>query len=108
MEAQEKSANAFEIRLEEFCTSVIAQYEPRAKDLRTVLMIFKMIGDLERMGDHAVNIADSSLFLITKPPIKPLIDIPIMADETVMSVDNAIKSFINEDAGLARRCLRKG
>ncbi len=102
METQEKSANTFEIRLEEFCTSVIAQYEPRAKDLRTVLMIFKMTADLERMGDHAVNIADSGLFLITKPPVKPLIDIPLMADETVTSVDNAIKSFINEDAGLAR------
>ena len=98
----EPDANAYEIKLEELCTSLIAQFEPRAKDLRTVLMIFKMTSDIERMGDHAVHIADSGLFLITKPLVKPLIDIPRMADETVKSVDDAIQSFINEDAELAR------
>ena len=98
----EPDANAYEIKLEELCTSLIAQFEPRAKDLRTVLMIFKMTSDIERMGDHAVHIADSGLFLITKPLVKPLIDIPRMADETIKSVNDAIQSFINEDAGLAR------
>jgi phosphate transport system protein len=98
----EPDANAYEIKLEELCTSLIAQFEPRAKDLRTVLMIFKMTSDIERMGDHAVHIADSGLFLITKPLVKPLIDIPRMADETVKSVDDTIQSFINEDAELAR------
>jgi phosphate transport system protein len=98
----EPDANAYEIKIEELCTSLIAQYEPRAKDLRTVLMVFKMTGDIERMGDHAVHVADSGLFLITKPLVKPLIDIPRMADETIKSVDDAIQSFINEDAALAR------
>jgi len=98
----EPDANAYEIKIEELCTSLIAKFEPRAKDLRTVLMVFKMTGDIERMGDHAVHIADSSLFLITKPLVKPLIDIPRMADETIKSVDDAIQSFINEDAALAR------
>jgi len=101
-ELHEPDANAYEIKIEELCTSLIAQYEPRAKDLRTVLMIFKMTSDIERMGDHAVHIADSSLSLITKPLVKPLIDIPRMADETIRSVNDAIQSFINEDAGLAR------
>jgi phosphate transport system protein len=98
----EPDANAYEIKIEELCTSLIAQYEPRAKDLRTILMVFKMTSDIERMGDHAVHVADSGLFLITKPLVKPLIDIPRMADETIKSVDDAIQSFINEDAALAR------
>ncbi len=102
MNTHEPAANAFEIRLEELCTSVIAQYQPKAKELRTVLMIYKMTSDLERMGDHAVNIADSALFLIPKPPVKPLIDIPRMADETIKSVADAIKAFINGDASLAK------
>jgi len=102
VEESEPSANAFEIKIDELCTSLIAQYQPKAKDLRTILMIFKMSSDLERMGDHAVNIADSAQFLITRPPVKPLIDIPRMAEETVKSVEDAIKSFINEDAGLAQ------
>ena len=101
-EVHEPDANTYEIKIEELCTSLIAQYEPRAKDLRTVLMIFKMTSDIERMGDHAVHIANSGLFLITKPLVKPLIDIPRMADETIKSVDDAIQSFINEDAALAR------
>ena len=101
-EIHEPGANTYEIKIEELCTSLIAQYEPRAKDLRTVLMIFKMTSDIERMGDHAVHIANSGLFLITKPLVKPLIDIPRMADETIKSVDDAIQSFINEDAALAR------
>jgi phosphate transport system protein len=101
-ELHEPDANTYEIKIEELCTSLIAQYEPRAKDLRTVLMIFKMTSDIERMGDHAVHIADSGLLLITKPFVKPLIDIPRMADETIKSVDDAIQSFINEDAELAR------
>jgi phosphate transport system protein len=107
IEDEEPNANTFEIKIEELCISVIAQYQPRAKELRTVLMIFKMVSDIERMGDHAVNIADSGLFLITKQPVKPLIDIPRMADETVKSVDDAIKSFINEDAALAKNVCER-
>jgi phosphate transport system protein len=106
-EIHEPDANAYEIKIDDLCTSLIAQYEPRAKDLRTVLMIFKMTSDIERMGDHAVHIADSGLFLITKPLVKPLIDIPRMADETIKSVDDAIKAFINEDAGLARNVCER-
>jgi phosphate transport system protein len=106
-EIYEPDANTYEIEIEELCTSVIAQYEPRAKDLRTVLMIFKMISDIERMSDHAVHIADSGLFLITKPFVKPLIDIPHMAEETVKSVDDAIKAFIKEDAVLARNVCER-
>jgi len=106
-EIYEPDANSREIEIEELCTSLIAQYEPRAKDLRTVLMIFKMTADIERMSDHAVHIADSGLFLITKPFVKPLIDIPRMAEETVRSVDDAIKAFINEDAVLARNVCER-
>jgi phosphate transport system protein len=102
IEKDEPEANSFEIRLDELCTHMIAQYQPMAKDLRTILMVYKMNSDIERMGDHAVNISESGLYLISKRPVKPLIDIPRMADETVKSVENTINSFINEDAGLAQ------
>jgi len=61
-----------------------------------------MNNDLERMGDHAVNIAESSLFLIERPPVKPLIDIPNMAKVTMEMLRNSINSFINENAKLAK------
>jgi len=98
----EPQANALNIRMDELCTSLIAQYQPRAKDLRVILMILKMNDVLERMGDHAVNIAQSSLFLLENPLVKPLIDIPEMAAHAAQMVRDSITAFINEDGPLAK------
>ena len=57
---------------------------------------------LERMGDHAVNIAQSSLFLLENPLVKPLIDIPEMARLAAQMVRDSITAFINEDGPLAK------
>lgn len=101
IEKDEPKANEWEITIEDACTTMIAQYEPKAKDLRTILMVMKMNNDLERAGDHAVNIAEGSLFLIERPPLKPLLDIPRMAEESVGMMRDAIDAFIREDALLA-------
>src|SRR5512136_2637530 len=101
IEKDEPKANEAEITIEELCTAMIAQYEPKAKDLRTILMVMKMNNDLERLGDHAVNIAECSLFLIERPSLKPLLDIPRMAEEAVGMLKDAIEAFIKEDALLA-------
>jgi phosphate transport system protein len=101
IEKDELKANDSEISIEELCTTMIAQYEPRAKDLRTILMVMKMNNDLERVGDHAVNIAECSLFLIERPSLKPLLDIPRMAEESVGMLKDSIDAFIKEDSLLA-------
>jgi phosphate transport system protein len=98
----EPQANALNNRMDELCTSLIAQYQPLAKDLRVILMILKMNDVLERMGDHAVNIAQSSLFLLENPLVKPLIDIPEMARLAAQMVRDSITAFINEDGPLAK------
>lgn len=105
--ADEPKANRFDIDLDELCTTTIAQFEPKARELRTVLMILKMTGNLERMADHAVNIAESALYLIERPAVKPLLDTPRMAEETVAMVNNSLLSFVNEDAALARRVCER-
>lgn len=102
IESDEPRANDFELRLDDMCTTLIAQFQPKAKQLRTILMILKMANDLERMGDHAVNIAESALFLIERPLVKPLIDTPKMAEETNRMLSDGIKAFMNEDAALAK------
>jgi len=99
---EEPMANAWELSVDELCTNMIAQYQPRARDLRTILMVLRMNKDLERMGDHAVNIAEAALFLIERPPVKPLLDIPRMAEEVKGMVRNCLLSFLNEDALLAK------
>lgn len=102
IEKDEPAANDFEIRIDELSTELIAQYEPKAKNLRTILMVMKMGNDLERMGDHAVNIAESGIYLIERPMVKPLIDIPRMSEVVIGMLKDSVKAFIDEDAGLAR------
>jgi len=102
IERQEPKANDRELILDELCTNMIAQFQPRAKDLRTILMVFRMGNDLERMADHAVNIAECGLYLIERPTVKRLIDIPRMAEEVSTMVRDSLSSFMSEDAALAR------
>ena len=105
IENDEPKSNRFEIEIDELCISSIAQYQPKAKDLRTILMAMKINNDLERLGDHAVNIAESSLFLIERPPIKPLLDIPRMAQIAVKMLKDSINAFISENIELAYNTL---
>jgi phosphate transport system protein len=102
IETDEPRANQLEVEIDELCTEVIAQFQPRARDLRTILMMMKMNNDLERMGDHAVNIAESSAYLIERPPVKPYIDIPRMAAVATNMLKDSIIAFIEEDVRLAR------
>jgi len=106
-QTEEPKANDLDIKLDELCASLIAQYQPMAKDLRTILMIFKMNEVLERMADHAVNISESGLYLLETPSVKPLIDIPEMAAVAAQMLQDSIAAFINEDAELAKAvCAR--
>jgi phosphate transport system protein len=101
IQVDEPKANDLDIRLDELCTALIAQYQPMARDLRTILMVFKMNEDLERMADHTVNISQSGLRLLETPAVKPLIDIPEMAAVAAQMVTDSITAFINEDKALA-------
>jgi phosphate transport system protein len=101
IEKDEPRANTYEIEMDELCTNLIAQYQPTGKNLRTILMILRMGNDLERMGDHAVNIVESALFLIERPAVKPLVDLPVMGESTINMLRDSITAFVQEDAALA-------
>lgn len=103
----EPKMNELEIELDQLCTNFIALYQPEAGNLRAVLMILKINNDLERMGDLAVNISESALYLIERPLVKPLIDIPRMAQETINMLKSSIDSLINKDANLAKSICQK-
>ncbi len=103
----EPRANDFEIELDELAVHLIVQYQPRAGDLRTILMALGMSKDLERMADHAVNIAEAGLYLIERPEVKPLIDIPKMADEVKQMVRDSLLSFLNKDPALAKNVCER-
>jgi phosphate transport system protein len=102
IEQYEPKANRFEIEIDEMCVGLIAQYQPKVKELRTILMVMQMNNNLERVGDHAVNIAESALFIIERPAVKPLIDIPRMAELSIKMLKDSLRSFTDEDTELAR------
>jgi phosphate transport system protein len=102
IEVDEPQTNDAEIEIDEMCINLIARFQPEAKDLRTIMMILKMNNDLERIGDMAVNISESALFLIERPQVKPLIDLPKMAEETIQMLRDSIDSFIKGDSKLAQ------
>jgi phosphate transport system protein len=94
--------NTLEIEIEETCLKLLALRQPMAVDLRFITMAMKIITDLERMGDQAVNIAERAVSLNQEPQLKPYIDIPRMAEIVQTMVKDAIDSFVNRDSKLAR------
>ena len=97
----DEQVNAMEIEIDNLCVKILALYQPEAKDLRTVTMIMKVNNDLERIGDHASSISRMALFMADYPPIKPLLDIPKMADKAMEMLREALDAFIMRDAKLA-------
>ncbi|RQD69943.1 MAG: phosphate transport system regulatory protein PhoU [Tindallia sp. MSAO_Bac2] len=91
-----------ELEIEKECMELIALQQPMAKDLRIIGTILKAITDLERMGDHAVNIAKQTRLIGDEEFIKPLVDIPKMARLSEKMVAKCLDSFLKEDLDLAR------
>lgn len=98
--------DAMEQDIEEKCLKLIALQQPLAKDLRTISTILKTVTDLERIGDQANNIAEITLRIGHEPLIKPLIDIPRMAEMSQRMVKESLDAFVNQDVDLARKVCR--
>jgi phosphate transport system protein len=107
LDQDEAKANRFELDIDEACTNLIAQFQPMARELRTILVVYDMNAALERMGDHAVNISKNALELIPVPPIKPFIDIPRMSELVRGMLADVLDAFINEDPQLAMEVCRR-
>jgi phosphate transport system protein len=103
--ASDKQIDMYEIVVDNHVVDILALQQPVAVDLRFILAASKINNDLERIGDHAVNIAQSAIKLADAPFVKPLIDIPQMAETTQHMMRDAIDGFIHRDAQKARRVL---
>lgn len=98
----ETTINQLHKEVDEDCLKLLATQSPMAADLRLILAVIKINTDLERMGDQAVNISYNGAEYLKQPPLKPLIDIPRMAEEARFMVREALDSFVRKDAVLAR------
>ena len=94
-----------ELEIDEKCVDSIARYQPMAKDLRFITTGMKVNGELERIVDIAVDIAQRTLELIDKPLLKPLVDIPRLAAVAQNMVKTAIDAFVKGDIELAKEVM---
>lgn len=95
------------LKIEEDCIRLLALQQPLAKDLRVVTTVLKTVTDLERIADHATNIAEITLRIGRNPLIKPLIDIPKLATKVEAMVQESLKSFVDRNVAAAKEnCLR--
>jgi phosphate transport system protein len=101
----EKMINRLEIEIDDKGHSLSALGQPMAVDLRMLTAILKMNTDLERMGDHAVNIAERALILIEAPAIEADFHLPQMARSAMRMLEDALNAFAGESAELARSVL---
>ena len=97
--------NRLEVEVDEECVRLLALRQPEAGDLRFVTTAMKIVTDLERVGDLAVDISERALELNEEPQLKPYIDIPRMAKAASQMLRDALDAFVNRDAALAEKVL---
>jgi len=101
----DRAVDSGEIDVDHLALNLLALRQPAASDLRFITTALKMVTDLERIGDLAVNIAERSIELSQEPPLKPYIDIPRMAEAVSAMLRQALDAFVNRDAEAARVVL---
>jgi phosphate transport system protein len=102
----EQRINQLDIEIDGFATRLLALHQPVAKDLRFLTAAIKINSDLERMGDLAVNIAQRSASLLSRPQINPLVDVPHMSRTVESMVRKSLDAFVQRDEALARSVLQ--
>ncbi len=103
--ASDPKVDAAELEIDHLCLNLLALRQPAASDLRFITTALKIVTDLERIGDLAVNTAERVIEINEEPPLKPYIDIPRMADAVQAMLHAALDAFVNRDPAKARGVL---
>lgn len=105
--ADDVAVNRAQRDIEEQCIVLLATQQPMARDLRTILAVLNAAVELERVGDYAEGIAKITLRLLEEPPLKPLIDIPRMAELARALLRDALQALVRADAAMARETAER-
>ena len=105
--AGDQEVNELQIEVDDRCLKLLALQQPMASDLRLITAAMKINADLERIGDQAVNIAENSLKLMNNAPLKPIIDLPRMAEIAEAMTRDSLDAFVRKDVALARSVLAR-
>jgi phosphate transport system protein len=101
--ADDQKINHKRFEIEEKCIQLIATQQPMASDLRIIIAILNITTEIERIGDYGVGIARIVIMIGDEPPLKPLVDIPRMAEQTVDMLRHSLDALISRDAEAARK-----
>jgi len=103
----DQDVNDLQIEIDDRCLRLLALQQPMASDLRLITAAMKINADLERIGDQAVNIAEQAVRVLAHPPLKPIIDLPRMAEIAERMTRESLDAFVRKDAKLARAILAR-
>jgi len=102
---RDDTLDGLELDIDELCNEILALQHPVARDLRFVATAFKIVRDIERVGDIAVNIAKRCIELVEEPELKPLVAIPIMAEKAQHIFRSSLDAFVNSDDRMAEQVI---
>ena len=105
--AGDVEVNDLQIEIDDRCLKLLALQNPMASDLRLITAAMKINADLERIGDQAVNIAENAVKIAAAPPLRPMIDLPRMAEMAEAMTRDSLDAFVRRDAALARDVLAR-
>jgi phosphate transport system protein len=103
----EREVNHMQVENDEIALKLLATQQPVATDLRFLVSAMKVNSELERISDQAVNIAETTLILVKEPPLKRIIDLPLMAREAMDMLRESLESFVKHDVILAKGVIMK-
>ncbi len=103
--AEEREVNRLQLEIDEAAMALLATQQPVAADLRFILVAIRINGEIERIGDLAINITQNVDTLLEQPPLKPLIDIPMMADLAQQMVRESLHAFVRRDVLQAQNVI---
>jgi phosphate transport system protein len=103
----DRDVDRLEKEIDEDCARLLATRQPTAVDLRFLVSVMKIVNDLERVADSAVNIAQSVLVLNEEPQLKPYVDLPRLSDLVRQMVRDSLDAFVRRDARLAVSVCRR-
>src|SRR6266516_5979606 len=100
---RDDTLDQLEVEIDTLCYEILALEQPVASDLRSIATALKIVRDIERIGDIAVNMAERACELIQEPELKKLIALPIMVDAALRILKDSLDAFVNSDAELAEK-----
>ncbi|KAA0258876.1 phosphate signaling complex protein PhoU [Deferribacter autotrophicus] len=103
----DNEVDKLDVELDELCLKVLALYDPKAIDLRYIVTASRLIVDLERIGDHCVDIAKEIIKINEIPPIKPYLDLPKMAESAGIMIKEAINAYFEIDTKKALSVIKR-